>query len=414
MHPVELHCWHFMSYPYLPKDFDEKYDTGWVTVPNKLWDREKTDGLYQEYIDQLAYGEELGFDGLVLNEHHQNIYGLMPSPNIIAAALTQRTSTAKIVVLGNLLPLHLNPLRVAEEYAMIDSITSGRLIAGFAVGGGPEAYNYQVSSPKARRQFWESIDLIIRAWTDDGPFEHEGKFYPLRYVNIWPKPRQTPHPPVWIPGALSSETMQEVAKRGFDYFLSSRTHGAATRMAREGFAKVLAEHDDHYHPFRFGVLISVYVAETDEQARQESEEGIWYFLRNCLKGHLRRTGRTLTFGAGVPSQSVNSWKNYLKNSVPGSEMLGDALDWEDLDSKASIIVGSPDTVRGKLWNLIEEAQIGRFLIQFHFGNMKPELARKSMKLFAEHVAPTLRKDSADLFARQFPQLESYPVSGAAE
>ena len=95
-------------------------------------------------------------------------------------------------------------------------------------------------------------------------------------------------------------------------------------------------------------------------------------------------------------------------------MLGDALDWEDLDSKASIIVGSPATVREKLWNLIEEAQIGRFLIQFHFGYMKPELARKSMKLFAEQVAPTLRKDSSELFARQYPQLEAYPVSGAAE
>ena len=414
MRPVELHCWHFMSYPYLPQDFDEKYDTGWVTVPNKLWDREKTDGLYQEYIDQLVYGEELGFDGLVLNEHHQNIYGLMPSPNIIAAALTQRTSRAKIVVLGNLLPLHLNPLRVAEEYAMIDSITGGRLVAGFAVGGGPEAYNYQVSSPKARRQFWESIDLIVRTWTDDGPFEHEGPCYPLRYVNIWPKPRQTPHPPVWVPGALSAETMQEVAKRGFDYFLSSRTHGAATRMAREGFAKILKEHKDTYHPFRFGVLISVYVSETDEQAKAESEEGIWYFLRNCLKGHLRRAGRTLTFGAGVPSQSVKSWEGYLKNSKPGAEMLGDAVDWDDLDSKASIIVGSPATVHSKLWNLIEEAQIGRFLIQFHFGNMKPELARKSMKLFAEQVAPKLRKDSADLFSIKYPQLEELELHGAAE
>ena len=414
MHPVELHCWHFMSYPYLPDDFDEKYDSGWVTVPNKLWDRERTDGLYQEYIDQLVYGEELGFDGLVLNEHHQNIYGLMPSPNIIAAALTQRTSVAKIVVLGNLLPLHLNPMRVAEEYAMIDSITGGRLIAGFAVGGGPEAYNYQVSSPKARRQFWEAIDLIVRAWTEDGPFEHEGTYYPLRYVNIWPKPRQIPHPPIWIPGALSIETIQEVARRGFDFFLSSRTHGSATRMARERFAAVLTEHGDSYHPFRFGVLISVYVAETDEQARRESEEGIWYFLKNCLKGHLRRTGRTLTFGAGVPSQSVKSWEGYLRNSEPGAEMLGDAVSWEDLDSKASIIVGSPATVREKLWNLIEEAQIGRFLIQFHFGNMKPELARKSMKLFAEQVAPSLRKDSAELFARQYPQLEQLPASGVAE
>ena len=102
MHPVRLFCGHFMAYPHLPPDFDEKYDSGWITVPNKLWDVEKSRGLYQEYIDQLVYADELGFDGLVLNEHHQNIYGLMPSPNIIAAALTQRTSKAKIVVLGDL------------------------------------------------------------------------------------------------------------------------------------------------------------------------------------------------------------------------------------------------------------------------------------------------------------------------
>ena len=403
-----------MAYPYLPADFDEKYDSGWVTVPNGLWDRERTDGLYQEYIDQLVYGEELGFDGLVLNEHHQNIYGLMPSPNIIAAALTQRTSSAKIIVLGNLLPLHLNPLRVAEEYAMIDSITGGRLVAGFAVGGGPEAYNYQVSSPQARLRFWEAVDLIVRAWTEDGPFEHEGHHYPLRYVNVWPKPRRTPHPPVWIPGALSIETIHEVARRGFDFFLSSRTHGAATRTARERFASILTEYGGKYQPFRFGVLLSVYVSETDEQARAEAEEGVWYFLKFCLKGHLRRIGRTLTFGPGVPSQSVKSWENYLRNSDPDAEMLGDAVSWEDLDSKASIIVGSPATVRRKLWALIEEGQIGRFLIQFHFGNMKPELARKSMKLFAEQVAPALRQDSAALFAERYPELDDQSAAGAAE
>ena len=80
MKPVQLFCWHFMAYPYLDKDFDEKEYTGWVTVPNRLWDNRKARGLYQEYIDQLAYADELGFDGMVLNEHHQNIYGLMPSP----------------------------------------------------------------------------------------------------------------------------------------------------------------------------------------------------------------------------------------------------------------------------------------------------------------------------------------------
>ena len=414
MRPVRLFCWHFMAYPYLPADFDERFDTGWVTVPNALWDRERTEGLYQDYIDQLVHGEELGFDGLVLNEHHQNIYGLMPSPNVIAAALTQRTDRAKLVVLGNLLPLHLNPLRVAEEYAMIDSISGGRLIAGFAVGGGPEAYNYNVPAPQSRARFYEAVDLIVRTWTEDGPFEHEGPHYPLRYVNIWPKPRQTPHPPVWVPGSLSAETMTFCARRGFDYFLSSRTHGAATRMARERFSAILDDHGEPYHPFRMGVLLSVYVAETDEQARAESGEGVWYFLKYCLKGHLRRAGRTLTFGPGVPSQSVASWRAFLENSTPGAPMLGDADSWEDLERKASIIVGGPATVIEKLWPLVEEARVGNLLIQFHFGNMDGGLARKSMRLFAAEVAPELRARSAALFAREYPMLQDLPAAGAAE
>src|SRR5947207_3209414 len=148
MKSVQLFCWHFMAYPYLAKDFDEKEYTGWVTVPNSLWDNNKARGLYQEYIDQLVYASELGFDGMVLNEHHQNIYGLMPSPNLIAAALTQKTTRGKIVILGNLLPLYLNPLRVAEEYAMLDNLSDGRLVAGFAPGSGP----VRQDPGRARRQ----------------------------------------------------------------------------------------------------------------------------------------------------------------------------------------------------------------------------------------------------------------------
>jgi alkanesulfonate monooxygenase SsuD/methylene tetrahydromethanopterin reductase-like flavin-dependent oxidoreductase (luciferase family) len=392
-----------MAYPYLPPDFDQKYETGWVTVPNSLWDRDKTKGLYNEYIDQLVYGEELGFDGLVLNEHHQNVYGLMPSPNLIAAALTQRTQRAKIVVLGNLLPLHLNPLRVAEEYAMIDSMSGGRLIAGFALGGGPEAFNYDIPQPQARTRYWEAVDLIHRTWTEDGPFSHEGQHFPLRYVNIWPKPQQRPHPPIWIPGALSLETMDEVAKRGYCYFLSSRAHGAGTRKAAQRFAEIIKSHGGKFDPWRMGILLSVYVSESDEQAKAESREGIWYFLKNCLKGHLRKEGRTLTFGPGVPSTSVRSWEQYLKNADPNAKMLGDAKDWEELDSWGSITYGSPKTVREKLWSLIEQAGVGNLLIQFHFGNMRPELARKSMRLFATEVAPALREDSAALFGREYPE-----------
>ena len=287
---VQLYCWHFMAYPHLPADFDEKYDSGWVTVPNSLWDAQKSRGLYQQYIDQLAYADELGFDGMVLNEHHQNIYGLMPSPNLIAAALTQTTKRGKIVILGNLLPLHLNPLRVAEEYAMLDNMSDGRLIAGFAPGSGPETFNYNVPSAPTRGQFWEAVDFIARAWTQPGPFAHEGRHYPMRYVNPWPLPTQKPHPPIWIPGSRSRDTLVEIAKRGYCYFLSSRSHGKETARSQQMFAKILEEHGDRYQPSRMGILMSAYVAETDAQAQAEAKEGVWYFLKNCLKGHLRRVG----------------------------------------------------------------------------------------------------------------------------
>ena len=412
MHPVQLFCWHFMAYPHLPKDFDEKYDTGWVTVPNSLWDSEKSRGLFQEYIDQLAYADELGFDGLVLNEHHQNIYGLMPSPNIIAAALTQRSSKAKICVLGNLLPLHINPLRVAEEYAMLDNMSNGRIIAGFAPGGGPENYNYDIPSVTSRERFWEAMDLVVRAWTDDGPFNHEGHYYPLRYVNPWPKPTQKPHPPIWVPGSRSASTLTEVAKRGYCYFLSSRSHGGETYKAREQFSKVLEDHGDSYQPYRMGILMSAYVSETDAQAKEECEEGVWYFLRNCLKGHLRKEGRQLTFGAGVPYIPAPAWKEFLKHSDPTRSMLGDVNDWDELEKAQSIVVGSPETVHRKILDLIEKSQVGNLLIQFHLGNMPGELALKSQRLFATEVAPALREDSARVFAKAYPRMEETIAAGA--
>lgn len=407
--PVQLFCWHFMSYPYLPADFDEKYDTGWITVPNTLWDREKSRGLLNEYIDQLAYADTLGFDGMVLNEHHQNVYGLMPSPNIIASALSQKTSKGKIVVLANLLPLHGNPLRVAEEYAMVDNMSDGRVIAGFAPGGGQETFNYNTPAAIQREQFWEAVELIHQAWTRPGPFTFEGKHYPLRYVNPWPQPIQRPHPQVWIPGSQSRETMRQIAKRGYCYFLSSRVHGGAIARARQEFAKILEDAGSKYDPFRMGILMSAYVSETDEQAREESHEGIWYFLKNCLKGHLRNfNGRSLTSGPGIPNMEVSDYARLLENTKPGRAMLGDADDWDALQKAQSIIVGSPETVYRQITDLVRETQVGNLLIQFHMGNMRDDLARKSMRLFATQVAPRLREDSRVTFASSFAELADTP------
>lgn len=112
----------------------------------------------------------------------------------------------------------------------------------------------------------------------------------------------------------------------------------------------------------------------------------------------------MTFGLGVPSQSLKSWEAFLDAPRSSGSMLGDATDWEDLQAKNSIMVGSPETVRAKLWEFVEDSKVGNLLIQFQFGNMKDELARKSMKLFAEQVAPSLRRDSAELFGKEYPMM----------
>jgi alkanesulfonate monooxygenase SsuD/methylene tetrahydromethanopterin reductase-like flavin-dependent oxidoreductase (luciferase family) len=288
---------------------------------------------------------------------------------------------------------------------MLDNMSDGRIVAGFAPGAGQETFNYNTPAATQRGQFWEAVDLIMAAWTRDGPFPFEGTHYPMRYVNPWPQPTQRPHPPVWVPGSRSLETMAQGAKRGFSYFLSSRQHGSELAKGREQFAKVLEQHGDTYHPFRMGILMSVYVAETDDQAREESREGIFYFIKNCFKGHLRQEGRSMTAGPGIPNMTVADYRRYLTHSTPGAPMLGDVKDWDELHRAQSILVGSPDTVYTAIRDLVEVAKVGNLLIQFHIGNMKSEHARKSMELFAKHVAPRLRADTAKMFARDFPDME---------
>jgi len=125
----------------------------------------------------------------------------MPSPNLIAAALSQRVQKARVMVLGNGLPLYEVPIKIAEEFAMLDNMFRGKFDAGFVGGGGPEHYSYNINPTFARERFREATDLIIKAWTDPGPFSWDGKHYQFQYVNPWPRPVQKPYPPVWIPGA---------------------------------------------------------------------------------------------------------------------------------------------------------------------------------------------------------------------
>jgi alkanesulfonate monooxygenase SsuD/methylene tetrahydromethanopterin reductase-like flavin-dependent oxidoreductase (luciferase family) len=380
---VQVYFFHLMSWPYLPADFDDKYDSAWIWLSNELYDPVKGHDLYREYINTLAYAEELGFDGICVNEHHQNAYGLMPSPNLIAAALTQRTRRVKIAVIGNALPLYNPPLRVAEEMAMLDVLSGGRLIAGMVVGGGPEYYSYQIDPTYARERFREALDLIIKAWTHPGPFLWNSKHYFFNYVNPWPRPLQKPHPPIWIPGVGSLETIEFIAQRRYAYMGVPYFHIDVFQRMFAQFRDACEKAGYTANPEQMGWGVPIYVAETDRQARDEFEPHCSYFQHNLLKG-IRLTPPGYT--------SAKSALAIIKNRPL---FLSEQKTWNDVEKGVFAIVGSPATVRQKLQQHLKELGCGVLLTGCQTGTLPHELARKSMELFAREVMPHLKTETSN-------------------
>jgi alkanesulfonate monooxygenase SsuD/methylene tetrahydromethanopterin reductase-like flavin-dependent oxidoreductase (luciferase family) len=372
---MRIFNFHLMPYTGLPDDYD---GPAWITCPNDFYDPELGGRLYNRYLDELVYSEELGFDGVCVNEHHQNAYGLMPSPNLMAAILARQTSRIKIAVVGNALPLYNPPTRVAEEFAMIDNISNGRLIAGFVVGGGPEYYSFSINPAYARERFQEAHDIIIKAWTEPGPMQFIGKHYQLRNLNTWPKPLQQPHPEVWIPGAGSLETMEFVASHRYAYMGIPYFHidffDRTFRMFREACQREGYEAD----PLQTGWLLPIYVAETDDKAREQYEEHFWYFVRRLLPGiNISPPGYT----------SLRSIENIMKGF---GQWVSSLKTWDEAVEGQYAIVGSPATVLEKLEQNIERLGVGNLLGLMQLGTLPADLTRNSTELFAREVMPQLR------------------------
>jgi alkanesulfonate monooxygenase SsuD/methylene tetrahydromethanopterin reductase-like flavin-dependent oxidoreductase (luciferase family) len=376
---VKFYFFHLMSWPYLPADFAEKHDSAWVWAPNALFDPALGPDLYREYLDTLAYADELGFDGICVNEHHQTAYGLMPSPNLIAAALTQRTKKCRIAVIGNALPLYDPPQRVAEEFALLDNLSNGRLVAGMVVGGGPEYFAFQVDPTTAREKYREALDLIVKAWTTPGPFAWNSKHYFYQYVNPWPRPVQQPHPPIWIPGVGSKETIDFVAERRYSYMGVPYFHIDVFRRVFAQFREACGRAGYEPHPEQMGWGVPVYVAETDAQARAEFEPHLWYFVENLLKG------------IGLTPPGYTSARSAAVLYKQQSQFLAVQKTWQDIEDGVFAIVGNPETVRQKLLRYQRELGVGTILTGCQVGSLPHALARKSMELLARDVLPKLRE-----------------------
>ncbi len=278
---MKFFLFHLMPYANLDLNYTEKYDTAWVTLPNSYFDPARGHELYNRYLDELELGDQLGFDGVGVNEHHQSAYGLMATPGVIAGALSRRIK-GKIAVLGRALPLLNNPLQVAEEFAILDEITGGRLIAGFVRGIGAEYYVYGISPAQSHARFLEAHDVIVRAWTEIGPFHFEGDHYDLEYVNTWPRPFQKPHPPIWIPSQGSRETIVWAAKKKYAY-LQTYSPVAAVKRFLDMYKEEARKNGYTASPDQLGWMAPIYVAETDERAYAEAKPHIEAFIGKFLR-----------------------------------------------------------------------------------------------------------------------------------
>jgi alkanesulfonate monooxygenase SsuD/methylene tetrahydromethanopterin reductase-like flavin-dependent oxidoreductase (luciferase family) len=374
-----------MPWPDLPPDFREKHHSVWVDIPNTLFDPVRANGLYNEYMDQLEYAEACGFDGIGVNEHHQNGYGIMPSPNIIAAGLARRTSRAALCVIGNSIALYNPPIRVAEEFAMLDCISGGRLVAGFPVGTPMDTnFCYGQIPALTRDKYYEAHDLIMKAWAAEEPFAFDGKYNQLRYVNCWPKPVQQPHPPIYIPGGGSIETWDFCLDHDYNYSYLSFGGYKSGKALLDGYWDRVAARGKDDSPYRAAFAQIIAVADTDAEAEKLYAEHILYFYNRCLHvypGFADPPGyRTIsTIRAGMLDQlRADAQRRFA------------TLTWKDLIDGGFVIGGSPATVYDRMVEMISELRIGHVFCLFHNGDQPDWKTRHSTKLFADKVMPRLR------------------------
>jgi alkanesulfonate monooxygenase SsuD/methylene tetrahydromethanopterin reductase-like flavin-dependent oxidoreductase (luciferase family) len=380
---VKFTWFNLMPWPYLPDDFREEHRSVWVDIDSRLFDPVKANAMYHEYMDQLEYAESLGFDGIGVNEHHQNGYGLMPSPNIIAATLARRTSKAAICVIGNSVALYNPPIRVAEEFAMLDCISGGRLVAGFPVGTPMDTnFCYGQIPALTRDKYAENHDLIMKAWTTEDPFAFDGKYNQLRYVNCWPRPIQKPHPPIYIPGGGSIETWDFCLDHDYNYSYLSFTGYVRGKALLDGYWERVAERGKDDSPNRAAFAQTICVADTDEEAERLYSEHILYFYNRCLHVYPG-------FADPPGYRTINTIKAGALSQLTQGALLT-KLTWKDLVEGGHVIAGSPATVRDRMVDMIKGLRIGHVFCLLHTGNQPDWKTRYSSELFATKVMPYLR------------------------
>ena len=398
---MRFHWFAEATYPHLTHDFAEKYRSAWVDPPQSALDPQLGGESLRAYLRMYEYAAEMGLDGVLVNEHHQTAGAMTPSPNLMAAALARTTTECAIAIVGNSLALYNPPVRVAEEYAFLDAISGGRLIAGFVYGSPMDsAYSYGVPPAEVRPRFAEAHDLIMKAWSSPEPFAFNGKYTKLRYVNVWPQPIQKPHPPIWVPGSGSLETWQLVTEKDYCYGHLSFSGMRNAKPVVDGYWDYVDSVGGDMNPNRMAFTQLICVSETDASAEREYREAVEYFYRNT-----NRVSPGFATAPGYRSRKSMEWEQAMAEKRGNDRVaaIKGEMGWNEYNERGFIIAGSPATVRERLREVVTELRVGQLIASLHMGNLSEEQAKKNTYLFATEVMPHLKGIWSEYEDRWTPQ-----------
>ncbi len=344
---------------------------------------------YEEHLDAWEALDRLGYDGVGFNEHHCSPYGLMNSPNLMASAAAQRTKRLKLLIYGNLLPVH-QPLRLAEELAMIDCLSKGRLISGFARGIPREYQVHNIPLGESRARFEEAYDIITRAWTEE-VFSYEGRFWSYKDVAMWPRPVQEPHPPIWIPVVGSKESIEFAARHDIPITPGlGRARGLRDDIIRY-YAKCLAESGHRITPNHLSLGITAYVADSKAQALREYGPHILYFNRTLFShGNFTEveTQRQTGYSTAASTDYVRP-ENLRAAANLRSEFRN--LTMAQLEEQAETMpMGTADEVAERIIAAAESAGANTVQLAMNRGALPHELFMAQIERFAAEVLPKLQ------------------------
>jgi len=331
--------------------------------------------IIHEQMDLMKAAEEVGFDSVWPAEHHFTEYGYCASPALSLAAIASETKRVRLGTGIVILPLN-HPLRVAEDYAFLDHLSNGRVDLGVGRGYQPlEFQRYGVDQATTREQFHEALQIIRQAWSD-GRVNHRGKHYHFDDVPIRPAPMQQPHPPIWM-AALSAETFELAGRYGCNLLCGS-VFGLSPDVAqarRRDYYRGLADAGHSTEDRRNGCLMMVYVADSQEQARDEFRDPVlWYY---------KTISKYVAPGAG--EKAVKSYEMYT-----AFRDVASSIGWDQLLERDAVICGEPDYVAEKLAAYQQVYGFTDVLCWTRLGGLDHSKVLRSMQLMQDKVIPQLR------------------------